>query len=125
MWWLTGIDFSHLALDVDSLYEEADPGIVFKFNYTQNRELYEVAPWRLGRVHENYTEPSAEHLELDNCLNGDYYHSNDDRVLTLCASGKDKTEFQYVDVNAIFCRYVCPTPPGEFVKEGFVRQWSN
>ena len=33
-WWLTGIDFTHLAIDVSQLYEDTDPAILFKFNYT-------------------------------------------------------------------------------------------
>lgn len=34
--------------------------------------------------------------------------------------------FQYTDVNAIYCRYLCPAPnPSRYIKEKFVRLWSN
>jgi hypothetical protein len=34
IWWLTGLDFTHLAMDISKLYKDTDPAIVFKFNYT-------------------------------------------------------------------------------------------
>jgi hypothetical protein len=33
-WWLTGIDFTHAAIDVQRLTNDADEAIIFKFNYT-------------------------------------------------------------------------------------------
>lgn len=42
VWFLTGLDFTHMSLDVSPLREDTDPAIIFKFNYTQNRELYEI-----------------------------------------------------------------------------------
>ena len=34
IWWLTGLDFTHLAIDISQTYEDADEAIIFKFNYT-------------------------------------------------------------------------------------------
>ena len=34
IWWLTGLDFSHLAIEVTQLFEDTDEAILFKFNYT-------------------------------------------------------------------------------------------
>ena len=34
IWWLTGIDFTHLAIEFSQYYEDTDPAIIFKFNYT-------------------------------------------------------------------------------------------
>ena len=42
IWFLTGLDFTHMALDVSQLMDDSDPAIIFKFNYTENRELYEI-----------------------------------------------------------------------------------
>lgn len=36
-WWLTGIDFSHVAVDVSKLFQNSDKAIIFKFNYTESR----------------------------------------------------------------------------------------
>ena len=33
--------------------------------------------------------------------------------------------FQSINLEAIYCRYLCPAPAGEFVKEDFLRLWSN
>ena len=48
IWWGTGIDFSHLSISASPLYSSDDKGIIFKFNYTQNRELFRVGPMRGG-----------------------------------------------------------------------------
>lgn len=45
--------------------------------------------------------------------------------MQMCASGLDRTYFETTKVTAIYCRYLCPVPPGEFIKEEFVRYWSN
>lgn len=111
IWWGTGINFQHLAMVTSHLYEQNDKGIVFKFNYTLNRELFEIAPLRQGRGFSKslMKAKSLGYLEKSTCGNGDYYHDNadDQRVLELCASGKNRTLFEYMDVNAITCRLTC------------------
>ncbi len=66
-------------------------------------------------------------MDATTCGNGDYYHNNadDQRVLQLCASGKNRTLFEYTDVNAVFCKYLCPAPPGSCTKEKNLRNWDN
>lgn len=101
-------------------YKDTDMGIVFKFKYIDNRELYEIAPLRQGKPF-NATLlklPSNNYLDSATCGNGDYYHNNADgvRVLHLCASGKNRSLFEYVNVNAIYCRNLCPAPPGSCTK---------
>ncbi len=34
IWWLTGLDFTHLAIESSQLFTDNDLGIIFKFNYT-------------------------------------------------------------------------------------------
>jgi hypothetical protein len=48
IWWGTGIDFTHLSIYTSPNFPSTDPGIIFKFNYTQNRELFNVGPMRGG-----------------------------------------------------------------------------
>ena len=71
--------------------------------------------------------PSNSYLDPATCGNGDYYHNNADsvRVLHLCASGRNRTFFEYIDVNAIYCRNLCPAPPGSCTKESTLRYWNN
>ena len=45
--------------------------------------------------------------------------------MQMCASGLNKTYFETVKTTAVYCRYLCPAPVGVFVKEEFVRYWSN
>lgn len=46
IWWGTGIDFTHMAITTAPNFNQTDQGIRFKFNYTANRELFNVGPMR-------------------------------------------------------------------------------
>ena len=48
IWWGSGIDFSHVAVYTGRNFNETDSGIIFKFNYTENRELFEIGAMRGG-----------------------------------------------------------------------------
>lgn len=48
IWWHTGLDFSHLHIEISQFFNDSDPAIIFKFNYTQNRELFEIGQWVNG-----------------------------------------------------------------------------
>ena len=37
IWFQTGLDFSHIAMDSSELFVDADEAVIFKFNYTINR----------------------------------------------------------------------------------------
>jgi hypothetical protein len=129
VWWASGLDWTHLAINVNYPYIQSGPAVIFKFNYTENRELFEIGPQngnsRLNKA--DYITADVVPMDVNTCTNGQYFHDNSDdmRVLHVCASSKNKEEFQYVSLNAIYCRYLCPAPPGTFIKEDFVRKWSN
>lgn len=129
IWWGTGLNFNHMAMVTSNFYTSTDKAILFKFNYTQNRELFEIGPLRQGRAFNNSLIKTAISQPLDaaSCGNGDYYHNNadDKRVLELCASGKNRSLFEYMDINSIYCRYLCPAPPGSCTKEKTLRYWNN
>ena len=46
-------------------------------------------------------------------------------MLEVCQSGKSRTKWEYTEVNAVICRYMCPDPTSGFIKEQFLRKWSN
>lgn len=137
IWWTDNLDFQHLSLTTTPLYSENDPGVVFKFPYTTNREMFKVGPMR------SFTLPSSSQIVTEsfynpdpsNCTNGQYRHVNDgdSKMLAICQSGKNRTRYQYTEINAVYCKYVCPTDPlptlpssaGIIIKESFVRYWSN
>ena len=118
-----------MAMVASSMFKNTDNAVLFKFNYTKNRELYEIAPMRGGPKFDPtlMKNPISTPLNAATCGNGDYFHDNadDKRVLQLCASGKNRTLFEYTDVNAIPCRYLCPAPPGSCTKEKTLRNWNN
>lgn len=112
------------------LFTTADKGVLFKFNYTANRELFEVGSVNGGKpvTASNLFSEQLNPPDPTTCNNGDYYHNNANdstRAMYICTSGKNKTLFTYTDITGIVCRYLCPAPASEFVKESFLRQWSN
>lgn len=46
-------------------------------------------------------------------------------MFSICQSGKNKKTFEYTEVNGIICQFLCPAPAGTFIKENFIRKWSN
>ena len=88
-----------MAMFTSPNFQDADPGIIFKFNYTANRELFEVAPMRGGAQTFTYTDYDTEatsYLDSSTCENGDYYHNNEEganRLFSVCASGKNRTMY--------------------------------
>ena len=72
--------------------------------------------------------PTNGTLDEDACGFGDYTHNNTIRELTLCATSRGKPSLgSRLDVNGIYCRYLCPKEPDEegLEKEDFVRYWSD
>ena len=37
IWWNFGIDFTHMAISPSMYFDAAEPGIVMRFNYTEQR----------------------------------------------------------------------------------------
>ena len=87
-------------MDVSQLFVDADQAIIFKFNYTLNRELYEIGHLinTQSPQPEDFTVPSDHTVGLNTatCQFGDYTHfngdddSDDPRFLTLCATNRGK-----------------------------------
>jgi hypothetical protein len=126
------MDFNHLSISSSTLFRPTDPGVIFKFNYTLNRELFFVGPMRGGNLLKSidYISETTDHSALtpSTCSNGDFYHNNDNsslRMFTVCQSGRNRAQFEYTEVNAVVCLYHCPAPAGLFIKENFTRLWSN
>jgi hypothetical protein len=65
----------------------------------------------------DYIAESTGVLDPNTCKNGEYYHDNDvQKMLSVCISGKNRTQYEYVEVNGIKCLYSCPLPAGTFIK---------
>jgi len=128
-----GIDFTHLSITTSPTFLPVDLGIIFRFNYTQNRELFQIGPMRGGVKKLTSLDYILElndssQLDVTSCQNGQYFHDNqlgDQRKLLVCVSGRNRTKFEYTEVNGVNCLNNCPPPAGVFVKESFVRKWSN
>jgi len=49
VWWGLGADFKHLSIGSTRFYTSDLPGVIFKFNYTENREVFDIGPFRGGK----------------------------------------------------------------------------
>ena len=67
--WKWGLDFDHMAIAPSRLWDEND-GTVLRFNYTDARELFELAKWYQGQLQEKYITPLAAIPDPDTCNSG-------------------------------------------------------
>jgi hypothetical protein len=125
VWWNFGIDFTHMSVVPSVYFSDTEPGLLFRFNYTETRELFEITQMVSGTLQLPLIEPTLSLPDINTCNAGDYYHDNTNRYLYVCVSGRNKPINTYIDLNGIKCRYLCPQPEGEFTKENFTRLWSN
>lgn len=122
--WKWGIDFTHVSLAPSRLWTDAD-GVVLRFNYTDNRELYQIGKWYQAQLNLPYLMPSPVDIDPASCENGDYFHDSNNSYLFVCVSGRNKTIREWVDVTGIRCLYVCPKDIIGTVRENFTRYWSD
>lgn len=125
IWWNLGIDFTHMAISPSMYFDASEPGVLFRFNYTETRELFEITNMVSGKLQLPLITPGTAIPDMTTCGSGDYFHDDVNRYLYVCVSGRNKPINTYIDVNGIKCRYLCPQPEGEFTKENFTRRWSN
>lgn len=79
IWWGSGIDFSHLSIFSTPRWTPSDKGIVFKFNYSENREFYNIGPMVAGNLltaADYIVENSNSAPNPNTCTNGEYFHTN-------------------------------------------------
>lgn len=108
IWW-GELDFENIAVDISPLFTEEDDAIVFSFNYTAHRELFEVYQLVNLQKYGNEINPQFNGtLDVAECELGDNILNIDNKVLSVCVSarGKNQTE-TYLQIDAIKCRYIC------------------
>lgn len=104
-----------MGIDVSKLFLDTDPAIVIKFDYYENRELYEIGHLLNGVIPTGtlINPTTAAPLNRATCNFGDYTHDNTNRTLTVCLTSRGKARPNtYLDINGIKCRYLCPSPAG-------------
>lgn len=119
-----GIDFTHISL-APSQYWGQSESIVVKFNYTDQRQLYEIAHYYQKKIQLPFIDVSNYTVNPNNCSNGDYFNDKVNRALYLCVSGRNKTIREWIDVTGIRCRDFCPKTAAFGTRESFNRVWSN
>ena len=108
IWWGTGIDFSHMSIFTTPLFTAEDKGIIFKFNYTQNRESFKIGPLRgLTKLSGfNYVNSTATYLDINTCTSGQNYHDNSvgpQRMMEICINGNNQSPYDLMEIYGIIC----------------------
>ena len=109
----TNNDFGRLYITPSERMGPGDEPIIFKHEYINSRELFEVKTKQDGA----YSNPQTNRqitsdFTLEDCNFGDFYHDNDNRTFGVCINPENAT-YDMVDVDAIYCRDFCPEPNGE------------
>jgi hypothetical protein len=107
-WWNYGIDWTSIAVVPSVYFNESDVGMIIRFNYTEHRELFEITQRISGTLQLPYITAQTTMLNTTTCNAGDYFHDPTNRYLYLCISGKNKPIATYLDLNGIYCLYLCP-----------------
>lgn len=131
MHWNRRQDFSFLKMNDAVLdYRPSDNPTVFRFNFTETRELFDVFAPELkyaisekSRVIDTNEKPV---VSAESCETGDYFVDPDLQLFYLCINGKGKAKYSDIKVDAVYCRETCPIPGFNCEKEvGKVRKFSE
>lgn len=126
----------------------SDAGIILRFAYTENREVYDIATNVNGTLGAFKTAQTSM-LNASVCQAAENYQNHSEHYVDVCVSGKDKPAHTTIEIEGIICRNFCPKPipPNDgggwsdggggggdntnptnnqtFQKEDFIRVWSN
>jgi len=98
-----------------------DKGIVLRFNYTENRETFDIYR-KIGYYYPLKYDPILTIPDPEKCDNGQWFNDQTEKLFFLCLSGRNKTEFEFIDARGILCRDHCV--PITTVEDKF-RKWSD
>lgn len=124
VYWSTGIDWTSITMNPSFYFKSTDDAFIIRFNYTTHRELFDIGHILAGKLQTPLLTAQGNMLTYSSCSFGDYYLDVSKQFLFVCVSGKGKAIYDLLNLNGVTCRYLCPKPGG-FVKENFIRMWSN
>lgn len=126
--WQNGnLDWTHMNFYPTPVWKPEDKGLVFRFNYTDIREDYDIhiIKWNgttINGTRFNETNTTFDPV-ADNYTTGDYILANVSKLLTLGINAKENGT---IDADAVRCRLYCPTiNDTNATVEDFIRNWSN
>jgi hypothetical protein len=90
-------DFRSAGIFASQYFTSTDKGIVLRFNYSAQRETFDVFRNEGMKFTKNYTAVEAI-PDPNTCQNGAWFNNNVTKMLYLCLSGKDKAALEFVEV---------------------------
>lgn len=123
VWWSNGADLRNLSISLPSYYtNDAHNAIILRFNYTETKEILEVAKVLNDVIQTPLVAASTAALDAATCNFGDYYHDATAKHIFVCVSDKLRTVNEF-KIGALNCLHFCDT--ANLDREDFVRNWSN
>ena len=98
-----GVDWLHLLLVPSLSYDIADKSLILRFNYTEQRELYEIKKFLANKDVANYPARTALSNFYDaatlapnndattGCKFGEWMHDSTNKLLYVCINGKTRS----------------------------------
>lgn len=134
-----GVDWSHLLVQTSYYSTPTDKTTVLRFNYTEQRELFEIKKMLAGKVVSAFPQASSldklvnpstgkpNNDDATGCVHGDWYLDDSNKQVYVCVNGKQRSNppLDWIDMNGIYCRETCAQAGFNCKKETFVRDWDN
>ncbi|CAK63336.1 unnamed protein product (macronuclear) [Paramecium tetraurelia] len=104
-------------------FNQNDDAVILRFNYSANRETFDIMRNIGGKFPVNYTK--LEQIpNTKTCNQGDWFNDRTNKLFFLCLSGKNKKQYEYVEVRGVICREECDSL-GDVPQEDGYRYWSD
>ncbi|CAK63318.1 unnamed protein product (macronuclear) [Paramecium tetraurelia] len=104
-------------------FNQNDDAVILRFNYSANRETFDIMRNIGGQFPVNYTK--LEQIpNTKTCNQGDWFNDRTNKLFFLCLSGKNKKQYEYVEVRGVICREECDSL-GDVPQEDGYRYWSD
>lgn len=95
-----------MGLFASPYFAPEDKAVVLRFNYSANRETFDIFRNIGGKFTLNYTNISTI-PDTNTCNQGDWYNDKTNKLFYICLSGKNKKKYEYVEVEGVICRETC------------------
>jgi hypothetical protein len=139
--WNIGIDWQHVLVVPTYRWDPSDPPVVLRFNNTQYRERFDlysmvantlvrkynnVSLTNLVSASDNYTLTTAPVGPAPACSLGDHFYDSNLTQLYMCVTANGRSsQFETIDMNAIYCDLTCPRPGLTCTRNNTQLRWSD
>jgi hypothetical protein len=105
-WKFGASDPLSMGIVASEYFNTTDEAVILRFNYSANRETFDIYRNTDGDNTANYTNVSTI-PDTTVCNEGNWFNDRTNKLFYFCASGKNKTKYEYTEVEGVICRNDC------------------